>query len=280
MRWFQGFLVVFGGLSVLSLSDSNGQIPVGQGHMGHGMMGQGHMGHMCNMMGGNSAKMVHDFCQMKASELCEMLKSDKAENRFAAALAVGEKRLPLTEELIGLLTDKNDLVRQAARRSLILVSYNVDVLKKAGQRGAIARAVDFGPAANANVASQTKAAKAWKQWASKNEKHLTKLQEVAGIEASKGMDSGSDVPTSDKETAIRSALGKLSTTERTLVESQKLCPVSGQRLGAMGVPVKVMIQERPVLLCCGGCNEAALGNPKQTLSKVNELKAKFKAPKN
>jgi hypothetical protein len=268
---------VVGGLSLF------GAVPAGaaaQGHAGHGptgMMGKGHMGHMCMMMGGNSAKMVHDFCQMKPSELSEVLKSEQAEKRFAAALAIGEKRLPLTEELIGLLTDKNELVRQAARRSLILVSYNVDVVKKAKQRGAIARPVDFGPAPNANLAVQKKAILAWQDWVSKNEKQLAKLQELAGMEETKNASETADQPNSEKETKIRQALAKLSKTDRPLAEAQKFCPVSGERLGAMGVPAKVTIQGQPVFLCCPGCREAALAKPKESLSKVNEFKAKFKS---
>jgi Cu/Ag efflux protein CusF len=45
----------------------------------------------------------------------------------------------------------------------------------------------------------------------------------------------------------------------------------------MGPPVKVQIDGQPVFLCCAGCEEKALANPKQTLAKVAELKASERA---
>lgn len=37
------------------------------------------------------------------------------------------------------------------------------------------------------------------------------------------------------------------------------------RLGSMGMPVKLMIQGRPVFLCCSGCESEALADPVKTL---------------
>lgn len=143
------------------------------------MMGKG------GMMGGGDKKgtdhvhkMAMDCCKKDKGELCDMLKSDKAEERFAAALAIGEKGLPLTAELIGLLTDQNDPVRQAARRSLILTSYHLDAMKKANKKGAVPTYVDFGPIPNANPAYQKQSAKAWADWATKNAKDLKKLEQM------------------------------------------------------------------------------------------------------
>jgi hypothetical protein len=123
------------------------------------MMGKGCMGMMdcCGMMGGgkksameNCHKLMMDCCKKSKDDLCGMLKSQKAEERFAAALAIGEKGLPLTSDLIQLLTDNSDPVRQAARRSLILTSYHLDAMKKANKKGAQPSFVDFGPVPNAN----------------------------------------------------------------------------------------------------------------------------------
>ncbi len=36
---------------------------------------------------------------------------------------------------------------------------------------------------------------------------------------------------------------------------QQTCPVTGARLGSMGAPVKVLVGERPLYLCCAGCIE-------------------------
>jgi hypothetical protein len=40
----------------------------------------------------------------------------------------------------------------------------------------------------------------------------------------------------------------------------------------MGEPVKVMINDEPVFLCCKGCTKKALKNGDQTLAKAKELK--------
>ena len=50
--------------------------------------------------------------------------------------------------------------------------------------------------------------------------------------------------------------------------------MDNSRLGSMGVPVKVMIDRKPVFLCCKGCRRKALANPDATLAKVEELKTK------
>ena len=82
----------------------------------------------------------------------------------------------------------------------------------------------------------------------------------------------------DKEATIRANLGKLSEKDRKLAEAQKWCAVeTDDRLGAMGAPVKILIQDQPVFLCCKGCINQARKNPDQTLARVKELQAKAKA---
>jgi len=82
----------------------------------------------------------------------------------------------------------------------------------------------------------------------------------------------------DKEATIKANLAKLSEKDRKLAEAQKWCAVeTDDRLGAMGVPVKIMIQDHPVFLCCKGCTDKAKKNPEQTLARVKELQAKAKA---
>jgi multidrug efflux pump subunit AcrA (membrane-fusion protein) len=76
-----------------------------------------------------------------------------------------------------------------------------------------------------------------------------------------------------KEKKVGAELAKLSAEDRRAAELQKFCPVlPANRLGSMGVPVKVMIEGQSVFLCCGGCEDKAKANPKQTLQKVEELK--------
>jgi membrane fusion protein, copper/silver efflux system len=80
--------------------------------------------------------------------------------------------------------------------------------------------------------------------------------------------------TSDEDAQIMAQRAKLSPPDRRLVEAQEFCPVLPKnRLGAMGVPFKVMVKGQPVFLCCDGCQERALAHPEKTLAKVAELKA-------
>ena len=50
------------------------------------------------------------------------------------------------------------------------------------------------------------------------------------------------------------ALGQeLSQRDQLRVAVQEICPISGQRLGSMGTPIKVQVGEEAVFLCCKGC---------------------------
>jgi hypothetical protein len=60
---------------------------------------------------------------------------------------------------------------------------------------------------------------------------------------------------------IKEALAKLSPEDRALAEKQETCPVTGERLGSMGAPIKVTVKGREVFVCCEGC--------------VNELRDNF-----
>jgi hypothetical protein len=72
---------------------------------------------------------------------------------------------------------------------------------------------------------------------------------------------------------VNAALGKLSPADRNLAEAQRFCAVmEDSRLGSMGTPVKVLIDGKPVFLCCKACEEEAQANPKDTVAKVAQLK--------
>ncbi len=77
-----------------------------------------------------------------------------------------------------------------------------------------------------------------------------------------------------KEKKVKVDLAKLSAENRRLAEAQKFCPITGEPLGSMGMPVKVMLKSEPVFLCCAGCKEEAKENDERTLVKVKELKAR------
>lgn len=86
---------------------------------------------------------------------------------------------------------------------------------------------------------------------------------------------GQSGPSSKKEEdRVRAGLAKLSAADRRLAEAQQFCPIqSDNRLGSMGPPVKIMIQNLPVFLCCNGCRKEALDHPQQTLAAVEKLKS-------
>jgi hypothetical protein len=58
------------------------------------------------------------------------------------------------------------------------------------------------------------------------------------------------------------------------ITEQKTCPIMGKPLGSMGTPVKVVLNNQPVFLCCEACEAQAKEHAAQTLAKVKELKAK------
>lgn len=73
------------------------------------------------------------------------------------------------------------------------------------------------------------------------------------------------------------SLAKLSPEDRTLAEAQGYCAVSEEPLGSMGTPIKLIIKDEPVFVCCKGCDKKAKSDPDKTLAKVTELKAKVNA---
>lgn len=77
----------------------------------------------------------------------------------------------------------------------------------------------------------------------------------------------------DEDGKIRRALAKLSSADRRLAEAQAYCPIlKNNRLGVMGVPVRLTVHRQPVFVCCKGCVDEALEHPQQTLATVSELR--------
>ncbi len=77
------------------------------------------------------------------------------------------------------------------------------------------------------------------------------------------------------EAEIKANLAKLSPEDRALAEKQKYCVIeSDNRLGSMGVPIKVMVKGEPVFICCKGCKSDVEKDPDGTLKKVKELREK------
>lgn len=105
---------------------------------------------------------------------------------------------------------------------------------------------------------------------------------LAGLSTSTGFSQENEKPAANQKEArdpkkveakIETALAKLSKADRALADAQRYCPMmDSTRLGAMGTPVKVMIDGKPVFLCCAGCEDDAVAEGKKTLAKVEKLK--------
>ncbi len=76
-----------------------------------------------------------------------------------------------------------------------------------------------------------------------------------------------------KLTEASAELAKLPAAERAAAEAQKYCAINTKGLlGSMGAPIKLVLDGKPVYLCCSGCTKKAQANPAATLAKVEELK--------
>jgi hypothetical protein len=74
---------------------------------------------------------------------------------------------------------------------------------------------------------------------------------------------------------VKANLALLSDTDRALAEAQKYCAINRKSLlGSMGKPDKIELEGQPVFLCCSSCEKEAKADPKKTLERVAELKAK------
>ena len=91
--------------------------------------------------------------------------------------------------------------------------------------------------------------------------------EAARPEPSKPGESAAD------EAKIRANLDKLSPEDRAVAEEQKFCAhETNQRLGAMGVPIKVVVKGEPVFVCCKACEKPVEKNPDEALATVKRLR--------
>jgi hypothetical protein len=95
---------------------------------------------------------------------------------------------------------------------------------------------------------------------------------VGGISILRAADEGTAAK-KDPNSKIKAAMAKLSEADRKLAEAQRYCPAEPEnRLGSMGPPVKLEVGGKPVFLCCAGCRDHALADPKATLAEVEKLK--------
>lgn len=75
------------------------------------------------------------------------------------------------------------------------------------------------------------------------------------------------------EKKITKAMSTLSPEDQKLAAAQRFCPImTYDRLGSMGTPLKVMIEGKPVFLCCKACVEDAQKGGAATVKTVMKLR--------
>ncbi len=65
---------------------------------------------------------------------------------------------------------------------------------------------------------------------------------------------------------IEASFASLSEADRAAATAQKICPVSGEALGAMGTPIKMTVKGRDIFICCGGCKGKVEADPDKYLA--------------
>jgi hypothetical protein len=61
------------------------------------------------------------------------------------------------------------------------------------------------------------------------------------------------------------SISRSTAADRAAIDAQRVCKVSGEPLGSMGVPIKVTRGDRSVFLCCQGCVRRIQANPDRYL---------------
>jgi RND family efflux transporter MFP subunit len=107
------------------------------------------------------------------------------------------------------------------------------------------------------------------------EKSLRRVEELKGGRPKEALPPSPPVPKLPPAEAAeaRAKIGKLPTADRKAAEAQRLCPVQGEVLGMMGVPIKVDLGGgRFVFVCCKGCIGKAQKNAEGVLKKAEAFK--------
>ena len=87
------------------------------------------------------------------------------------------------------------------------------------------------------------------------------------VEDHSGHDHGDEMK---HESGGEDAFAGLSAADAKLARAQDVCPVGDDKLGSMGTPIKVMVGDRPVFLCCKNCRGTLLKNPDKYIAKLGK----------
>jgi YHS domain-containing protein len=83
-----------------------------------------------------------------------------------------------------------------------------------------------------------------------------------------------ETPAAEAAPDVTAGLAELSVEDRELAAKQRVCPVSGELLGAMGKPFKTSVKGKTVFLCCEGCEHDLKENPDKYLAKLKDAEEK------
>jgi hypothetical protein len=63
---------------------------------------------------------------------------------------------------------------------------------------------------------------------------------------------------------------KLTDADRKAAVAQKLCPVTDERLGSMGLPIKVVADDQAFFICCESCKSDAMDRFDELYTKAHK----------
>jgi hypothetical protein len=72
--------------------------------------------------------------------------------------------------------------------------------------------------------------------------------------------------------------GQQMTRDQLRIAVQQICPVSGEKLGSMGVPVKTKIGQEELFICCDSCRNGQANKDHLATIHANLAKAQGKCP--
>jgi hypothetical protein len=78
----------------------------------------------------------------------------------------------------------------------------------------------------------------------------------------------------DQAALIAANMASLPKDDRTRAQAQRICPIRNELLGLMGKPVKLVFDGRSFFVCCKSCVGEAKAEPRQMLTRVENLRTK------
>ncbi len=77
---------------------------------------------------------------------------------------------------------------------------------------------------------------------------------------------------------IHVSVAAISEADRPFVNQQRVCPVTNTGLNNHGVPIKLIVGNQPLYVCCKGCIEKVQNNPQHFLTKAAAAKRENRQP--